>query len=305
VAEWDAEVVVDAAWARRLIDAQFPDLEPSSFELIGEGWDNTAWLVDDRWVFRFPRRTIAIPGFERELAALPRLAELLPLAVPAPRFAGRPADGFPWPFFGAALVPGREVAVAAVTDEDRMREARPLARFLRSLHALAARDLGGQDGLPVDPTRRADMPYRVAMTEKRLAAIAQLGVWTPPPLLADMLASARALPEPPPPASLAHGDLHIRHLLIGDDGRLTGVIDWGDLCRADPSIDLVLYWSFVPPRGRPAFEAEYGPIGPDALLRSRVLAVFLSATLAVYGRTHGNAALERGAVAALDRSLDA
>ncbi|MEP6640392.1 MAG: phosphotransferase [Gaiellales bacterium] len=297
-------MVVDAGWARRLIGGQFAELELGSLRLLGEGWDNTVWLVDERWVFRFPRREIVIPGFERELAVLPWLADRLPLAVPAPVFHGRPAGGFPWPFSGAALLPGREVAVADLTHAERIREAVPLARFLRALHGLEPGDVGGDGALlPVDANGRADMPARVGLTVDRLAQAERLGVWRAPEAVAGMLAEARALEHPPEPATLAHGDLHIRHLLVGADGRLSGVIDWIDVCRGDPGIDLGVYWSFVPPEGRAAFAAEYGPIAPDALLRARVLAVFLSATLAVYGRGQGDAALERGAVAALDRTV--
>ena len=258
--EWRPEVVVDAGWARRLIGTQFPELELGSLRLFGEGWGNTVWLVDERWVFRFPRREVVIPGFERELAVLPRLAERLPLSVPAPVFHGRPDGGFPWPFSGAAL-------------------------------------------LPVDANGRADMPARVGLTVDRLAQAERLGVWRAPDTVAGILAEARALRPPPEPATLAHGDLHIRHLLVGADGRLSGVIDWIDVCRGDPGIDLGVYWSFVPPEGRAAFAAEYGPIAPDALLRARLLAVFLCATVALYGREQDDAELERGAVAALDRSV--
>jgi aminoglycoside phosphotransferase (APT) family kinase protein len=302
--EWRPEVVVDAGWARRLIRTQFPEVEAGSLRLLGEGWDNTVWLVDERWVFRFPRREVVIPGFERELAVLPRLAERLPLPVPAPVFHGRPADGFPWPFSGAALLPGREVAVADLTDADRVREALPLARFLRALHALEPGDVGGDGSLlAVDANSRADMPTRVGLTADRLAEAERLGVWRAPDSVAETLAEARTLRPPSEPVSLAHGDLHIRHLLVGADGRLSGVIDWIDVCRGDRGIDLGVYWSFVPPEGRAVFAAEYGPIAPDALMRARVLAVFLCATLAVYGREQGDAALERGAVAALDRSV--
>ena len=89
---WSAEVTVDEPLARGLITDQFPEVALESLQLLGVGWDNTAWLVDDRWVFRFPRRAVAIPGFERELGALPQLAPRLPLPIPDPVFVG-PADG--------------------------------------------------------------------------------------------------------------------------------------------------------------------------------------------------------------------
>ena len=113
---WSAEVTVDEDLARRLIATQFPQVELGSMRLLGEGWDNTVWLVDERWAFRFPRRAIAVAGVEREMDVLPRLAPLLPLPIPVPVHRGRPADGYPWPFFGSLLLPGVEVEAQALID---------------------------------------------------------------------------------------------------------------------------------------------------------------------------------------------
>ena len=138
--EWAPETVVDEALARHLLADQFPELSLAALRLLAEGWDNTVWLVNDELVFRFPRRAIAIPGIEREIAILPRLAARLPLAVPVPTFVGRRTDAFAWPFFGAPLVPGREVADASLTDAARAQLAPALGRFLRALHHPALLD---------------------------------------------------------------------------------------------------------------------------------------------------------------------
>ena len=86
--EWAAEVTVDEALARRLIGAQFPDLELRSIHPLGQGWDMTVWQVDEHWVFRFPRREMVIRGLLNEIALLPRLAPLLPLPIPIRRIWG-------------------------------------------------------------------------------------------------------------------------------------------------------------------------------------------------------------------------
>ena len=52
--EWAPEIRVDEPLARRLIGEQFPEVEARSFQLLGEGWDTTVYLVDERWTFRFP-----------------------------------------------------------------------------------------------------------------------------------------------------------------------------------------------------------------------------------------------------------
>jgi len=301
VAEWSAEAVVDETLARRLIGAQAPEVELSSLELLGEGWDNTVWLAGGAWVFRFPRRRIAVPGIERQLALLPALAPSLPLAIPVPVVVGRPADGFPWPFSGHRLLPGREPAETGPTDGERAAWAAPLGEFLRALHDPGLLELPGAGELPVDFNRRADMQMRGELLRNRLVELAELELWEAPSLVAGLIHEAEQLGEPDALA-VVHGDLHLRHVLVDGD-RPTGVIDWDDLCRADPAIDLVPYWSHLPAAARPAFLAAYGQATGAQLLRARILSLFLSGTLAVYARREGLAALEREALGALDRTV--
>jgi aminoglycoside phosphotransferase (APT) family kinase protein len=89
---------------------------------------------------------------------------------------------------------------------------------------------------------------------------------------------------------------------MDERGGLTGVIDWGDVCRADPSIDLQLYWSLLPPEDRAEFLDIYGPVAGERLLRARVIALFLCAALAVYGHEEGMRDVEREALAGLARA---
>lgn len=300
--EWSAEVTVDRDLAYRLITEQFEALEAAELRLLSQGWDNTVWLVDRRWVFRFPRREVVIAGLEREMALLPRLVRLVPLAIPTPVFLGRPADGYGWPFLGAALIPGRELADAACSEADRCRLARPLAAFLRALHdgdTAAAVDPAGE--LPGDPMGRADMALRVPGTAERVAELERLGLWRAPASVHEVLDAARGLGAPKPSA-LVHGDLHLRHLLVDEDCGAAGVIDWIDICRGDPAIDMPLYWSLLPAAGRVEFLSAYGTVTDEQLLRARVLALFLSATLAVYAHHEGMASLEREAIGSLERT---
>ena len=305
--EWSAEVVVDRRLARRLIERRFPAVELRTLRRLAEGWDNTVWLADERWVFRFPRRALAIPGVEREIAVLPALAPLLPAPIPDPVFVARARDelagsDFPWPFWGARLLAGREPADAGLGDAARQRLARPLAAFLRALHSPeVAAAIAAVHALPADPMGRADMSRRVAATERRLLEGEGLGLWRAPERLRGVLAAALELPASEPKV-VAHGDLHLRHLLVDSSGGLRGVIDWGDLCRADAAIDLSLIWSLFGPDARAAFLDAYGPVSVEGLLRARVLAVFLCATLAVYAHHERMAKLRTEALAGLARA---
>lgn len=297
--EWDAEVAIDEELVRAVLREQFPELDASSAWLVGEGWDNAVWLVEEQWAFRFPRRQIAIAGVERELALLPRLAPLLPVPIPEPRFVGTPGERFPWPFFGAALLPGRELADAGLAEDARVEVGAELGRLLRLLHAPETTVRVDPDGaLPVDFNRRADMAFRVPRTRERLEELGHPETEA----IAELLAEAEALP-PSSGRALVHGDLHLRHVLV-DGTSMSGVIDWGDICVGDPAIDLQLVWSLLPAARRGSFFAEYGSVEPETGLRARVLAVYLSAMLAIYARSVGHASLERESLAGLERAVE-
>jgi aminoglycoside phosphotransferase (APT) family kinase protein len=140
------------------------------------------------------------------------------------------------------------------------------------------------------------------MTADRIAEAERLGLWRAPAAVSRWLAEAESLPGPGA-AAVLHGDLHFRHVLVDEDGALAGVIDWGDICRGDPSIDLSLLWSFFPPNGRSAFLDAYGPVTADQLLRARVLALCLCAVLALYAHHEGMVGVEGEALDGLERTV--
>lgn len=286
---WHPETAVDELLARRLVRAQFPAIDASTVELVSSGWDYTVFRIDHDWAFRFPRREVVLEPMQRELAALPVLAPLVPVAVPTPVHVGVPGDGFPWPFYGARWLAGREASLAG----HRVELAAQLGGFLRALH--------GADvpGLPADANHRADMHRRVLLTREALARIEPQ--WPIPRAVDELLRTAAKLPASER-AVVCHGDLHFRQLLV-DGPRLSGVVDWVDICRSDPGIDLMVVFAFLPPEARAAFFSQYGEVSEPSLLRARVLALNLSAVLARYGRDEGNGPVEREAFASLDRAV--
>jgi aminoglycoside phosphotransferase (APT) family kinase protein len=297
VPDWDSEIEVGEDLARALIAEQFSDLDVTSLRRLGEGWDNTVWVTSEDIAFRFPRREIAIPGVEREMAILPDLAAELPAPIPDAAYSGAASARFPWPWFGSRLIAGREVALAGLDAERRGRLAAELGQFLRCLHGLRP---SIATALAIDPMGRAEMTTRVPRTRAALERATSL--WDGGERAAAVLDAAQRLP-PDHDAVIVHGDLNLRHPLVSESGGLAGVIDWGDMCRAPRSVDLPLYWSLFDTEGRAAFRAAYGPMTEDILARARVLALFFDATLAVYANDRGMEDLQTEAVQGLNRTL--
>ena len=278
---WAAEERVDEERARRLIQAQF-ELAADEVTFVSEGWDYAIFRVDGEWAFRFPRREVVVPGTEREIAVLPALAKRLPVGVPAPVFVGRPGESFRWPFYGARYLEGVEATGHSVDPV-------ALGTALRVLHAPETFAAVG-DVLPVDPLGRVDMAVR-------LPRLAELGVETP-----ALVATAEALP-PARHTAVCHGDLHMRQLLVDGDG-LTGIVDWVDVCRSDPAVDLSVAWSTLDAERRAAFFAAYGEVAEETRVRARVVASFLCAMLADWAAKEGVSSVLEAALAGLKRATD-
>jgi aminoglycoside phosphotransferase (APT) family kinase protein len=293
---WIAEHEVSPEHARALIEKNFTDLRVERIEYFGEGWDNTAFLVNGALVFRFPRRAIAVPSLAVETALLPHLVPRLPLAVPDPRWVGAPDDSYPWPFAGYRLLPGRTVLRSEPRASVRAGLAVPLGTFLRALHAIPLVE-AEQWGAPTDEFARLDMARRGPKVRDGLEALVGLNVIDSPHPWRALIDAAAAVPNRR--LTLVHGDFHPDQILV-HEGELSGVIDWGDAHRGHPAVDVSIAWTMLPRSALPAFLDAYG--GADeatlALARFRALDVALQAH--AYARDRDDTELLTEALRILD-----
>jgi aminoglycoside phosphotransferase (APT) family kinase protein len=296
--EWAAEFAVTDDLARRLIETQFPTLAPIQMELLGAGYDNSAYEVNGEWVFRFPRRPMGVDLINVEIRVLPGLQEHLPLAIPAPTLAGRESEEFPYPFAGYQKIPGETGDRAGLSDEDRLRAAPVLGRFLRALHDAPVDP--GVDA-PEDTIRRSDMGYRVPWLRGRLERSAHLHDAGTVARVSEFL-EIPEVSEAFEPEVWVHGDLYSRHLVF-TDCQLAGVIDWGDVHLGDPALDLSIAYSFLPSEAREAFWAEYGEVDRATHWRARFKALLYGVILVEYGTDVADEAIVKAGRRALSLSL--
>jgi aminoglycoside phosphotransferase (APT) family kinase protein len=274
---WTAEIVVDRSLAKQLVEEQFPNLAPASVDLLGAGWDNTVFRINDRFVFRFPRRDVAVPLIQTELRCLPVLAERLAVAIPVPVYGGRPASAYPWPFAGYAHIAGHPAHHAGLDIAGRRTLAATIARFLKVLHATPL-DALPEGAIPLDTLARLDVRRRRSATEDRLAFLEARGRSVN---REAVLAAIDSAPEPPAASRLvvAHGDLHVGQLLLDDNGGLSGVLDWGDLHLGHPAVDLTIVHQLVPVADHDAFFTSYGEVDRVTLQSSRARAAWHAVAL--------------------------
>lgn len=280
--QWAADIHLTEGDAALLIARQFPALAPVRLEPFGAGWDNAAFLVNGRYLFRFPRRRIATRLLEREARILPLLAPSLPLPIPVPEYVGAPTAAYPSIFAGYPLIHGETADRCACADDERAALAPVLARFLAALHAIPL-DRRARAWAPRDEIARADLRGRAPGLKARIEANP---AGLEGPVVRALLDRVDEL-APTPGARAApcwvHGDFYARHLLLNAARRLAGVIDWGDVHVGDAAIDLSIAFSFLPPAARPAFRRAYGDIDDATWARARFRAIHYGAVLAEYG----------------------
>jgi aminoglycoside phosphotransferase (APT) family kinase protein len=288
---WTAEWTVDAGLAARLIATAVPELADRPVEKLSTGWDSTVFKVGSDLTFRFPRREVVLPGIERELCLLPLVAAHVELAVPAPLYVCRDVDGFPWPFVGAAFIPGLELAESRWLGSDAADVAGAAGSALRQLHSPDLAKAVHRDGVvavPVDPNGRCDTPSLLPRLGSTIQRLSVSGVWEPTRAIRSLFASARELDVPDEPPVITHGDLHLRHLLVDPkQPRATGLIDWIDISLNDPAVDLQLAFSAFDGEAREAFFDAYGQIDDERELRARAVALHLSTMLLEYAAAEG------------------
>lgn len=277
-----AEVAVDTALVRHLLRSQHPDLAALPLRPIGAGWDNVMFRLGRQLCVRMPRRALGARLIVKEARWVPVLAGRLPLPVPAPQRLGEPDERYPWPWTVCSYVPGRPVGAAGLVGPTGRRAADDLAAFLDALHVPAPA------GAPTNALRGVPLERRAEAVERALGAL--------PGQLARLIERtwARAVdcPAHPGPPRWLHGDLHNQNILARR-GRITGVIDFGDLSAGDPSTDLAVAWLVLDAAGRSRLRQRMAP-DDDAWQRALGWAAYFGLMFAEHSRTAPqNAAIGR------------
>jgi aminoglycoside phosphotransferase (APT) family kinase protein len=254
---------------------------------VASGWDNVIYRLGDSLSVRLPRREAAATLIEHEQRWLPAMADRLPLPIPAPVRVGRRGSGYPWSW---SVCPWLEGATAA--DEpphDAFVTARQLGAFLLALHTPAPPDA------PANPYRGVPLPDRAQATQGRIEQMSEAFDATEVQRCWIELAATPGWTGPP---LWLHGDLHPLNVLV-HEGRLSAVIDFGDLTAGDPAADLSVAWMLFDPSARRVFRAAVGSVDDDTWQRARGWAVSLAlAYLASSGDSPTLARIGRETIAA-------
>lgn len=231
----DAELAVDDALARALIEESFPELGTTALTLVRTaGTVNTIIRVGDDLVARFPLLPAEHADLEHEAEALTAFAAVCPVPTPRPRGVGAGTGAYPSAWSLQTWIPGDTARPEAHAGSASL--AQDLATVILALRAVDPGDrvFDGQ-GRGGDLTEHDEWVATCLAKSGRLLDV---------PSASRLWASLRMLP-PEGPLAMSHRDLIPFNLLVaGRDGetRLTGILDGGAFGAADRALDLVCAW---------------------------------------------------------------
>ena len=243
------KVDIDGPLVRWLLARQFPRWADLPLTKVrSAGTDHAIFRLGDDMVVRLPRLPTAAKMVGKEQRWLPRLAPLLPLAVPEPLGKGAPDDEFPYPWSVYRWLPGQDLA--GQPDVDLHEVAMQLGQFVATLQRIDPS--GGPRSRRAKPVSTRD-DGAVHSTIRQLAADQALDEDAATAVWDEALAAPAWHGQP----VWIHGDLFPANLLARQ-GRLTAVIDFGLLGLGDPACDMLPAWTLLTAETRAVFRAESG-----------------------------------------------
>ena len=255
-----SKVEINITLVRELVASQFPqwaDLEVRPVEI--DGHDNRTFHLGDAMSVRMPSHKRYAAHAVSEQTWLPKLAKHLPLPIPDPIGIGKPSPIYPWPWTINRWVPGDNASIDNISNMNEFAE--DLAGFLNSLRSIDASNApspspdnfyrGGSLSMYDSETRECIEALSDIIDRSTAEAVwetALMSSWDHPPVW-------------------IHGDVAIGNLLVRN-GKLSAVIDFGQLAAGDPACDTTIAWTFFSGSSRKIFQRKLN-IDNDTLARGR------------------------------------
>ena len=180
----DDQVDSDEALVQVLLEDQFPEWAALPIRrLQSDGTDNALYRLGDDLVVRLPLIHWAVDQVDKEHTWLPKIASLLPLAVPEPLVMGQPLHGYPWHWSVYRWIDGENA------HPDRLADARQAAMTSPSSWRLCMRSTSQMRrcrsvALPLvtqdEVTRRAINAVRHEFDADALTAVWEEAITAPP-----------------------------------------------------------------------------------------------------------------------------
>lgn len=236
---------IDINLVQLLIEEQFPEWQHLSIMPVEKsGWDSRTFHLGKELSIRLPSSEKYVSQILKEFEWLPRLNKHLSYQITLPIALGKPSNSYPWHWSINRWIEGDMVTRISISDINNF--AKELGNLLYEFERTDA------SGGPVAGKHNFHRCGRLAVYDedmrRALPNIQDNGLKLLIQKIWEQALSSQWEKNP----VWVHGDLACGNILV-KKGRLTAVIDFGQLAIGDPACDLVIAWNFFDRESREVF----------------------------------------------------
>ena len=217
-----------------LIHNNFTDFTIFSIQKTGEGDNSIAFIINENYIFRFPKRKEVKQQIQREIAVLPKIKSSLNLTIPHFEFISPDIN-----FVGYKIISGTPLSFETYNSLNKKQQAyipKSIGKFLFQLHHTPLHTVNHCNLETMDPQEEYSDNFRKAkkfiyphISKSKQKIITKI--------FTDYLDNTENFNYTP---ALIHNDFSKDHILFDAENKsISGIIDFGDIAIGDPDYDLM------------------------------------------------------------------
>lgn len=225
--------IINTKATKYLLEHTFSSLKVETIEVLGSGYDSVAYLVNHEYVFKIKFSADKKKGYEKEKAIYAFLNKNLntDIKIPNIEYSYISGDLF---ILGYKEIKGKflspELYVSLTLEEQQLLK-EDIAIFLRKMHDL---DISNISSYTIDNKQSILAEYELLRSTiyDSLSAIEK-------EYIEAFMQRLKTIDIFDGKKCLCHNDFSCNHLLLNDNNRLCGVIDFGDAGIVDEYCDFI------------------------------------------------------------------
>lgn len=218
----------------KIIHQDFPRLVISSIKKLGEGDNNKAYLINEEYIFRFPKRERVKKQVRREIAVLSEIKSFVNIQIPELEYISPSIN-----FIGYRMIKGENFSANLfhkLGKKDQQNAQKALADFLSSVHAI---DLSQLKNCNLK-TMNLKEEYKDNFEKAKQLIFPHLSKNKRNIITRFFLKYLTNEHNFDYSECLIHNDFSSDHILFNTvKKQITGIIDFGDIAIGDPDYDLM------------------------------------------------------------------
>lgn len=224
-------------WGKETIESNFVDFKVRDIEYLGEGWRSKAFLVNDEYVFRFPKEESGNKDLQKEIKVLPLLEKVISMSIPKFEYIGKQKNEFE--FVGYKMLSGKIFKAdefRLLSDKRKEIIAKQVSTFMDEINSFPverAKELGVLENDFFNDYSETLVEYREKVFPYIDTEIQNYITMK----FEEYLNNCENFKYNP---RLIHADLSLDHLIYNESKeRIEGIIDFGDMEIGDSDYDYV------------------------------------------------------------------